>query len=104
MSDRSAYSGVRAIRGPIMVITVGLLFAMQNFTAYSFEQTWPVLVIVAGLVSLLGRTSAPPPQPPPPPYTTYQPPVPPPPAAPPGGYRQTPYSQTNDPRNQGGQP
>ena len=58
MRDRSGtnYSGVRAIRGPIMVITVGVLFALNNFTQYRFEETWPVIIIVAGLVSLLGRS------------------------------------------------
>jgi hypothetical protein len=104
MRDRYSNGGVRAIRGPVMVITVGVLFALQNFTQYNFGETWPVLIIVAGLLSLFGRSVAPPPQPPPPPFSTYQPPMPPPPVAPPGGYRQTPYSQTNDPRNQGGQP
>jgi hypothetical protein len=82
-----------------MVITVGVLFALNNFTPYSFGETWPVLIIVAGLVSLLGRGIAAPPQaqPPLPPYSTYQPPVPPP-MVPPGGYRQTPYAQPNDPQ------
>ena len=112
MRDRSDRANLRAIRGPIMVITVGVLFALNNFTPYSFGETWPVLIIVAGLISLLGRGAASPVQPPPPPYSTYQPPapyqpsVPPPPvsqaAAPPGGYRQTPYAQVNDPQNPGG--
>jgi Domain of unknown function (DUF5668) len=107
MSDRGNYSNMRAIRGPIMVITVGVLFALNNFTQYNFGETWPVLIIVAGLISLVGRGTAPPVPPPAPPFSTYQPPVassmpPPPPAA--GGYRQTPYSQSNDPRSQGGQP
>ena len=96
MKDRDR-SGMRGLRGPVMVITVGVLFALIKFTPYRFEETWPVLIIVAGLVSLLGRAVAPPPMPPPPPYTTYQPPVAPPAAA--GGYRQTPYSQSGDPRN-----
>ncbi|MGA3237883.1 MAG: DUF5668 domain-containing protein [Bryobacteraceae bacterium] len=96
MKDRDR-SGMRGLRGPVMVITVGVLFALNNFTPYRFEETWPVLIIVAGLVSLLGRAVAPPPMAPPPPYTTYQPPVPPPAAA--GGYRQTPYSQGGDARN-----
>jgi hypothetical protein len=93
-------SGIRGIRGPILVITVGVLFALQNFTPYNFGDTWPVLIIVVGLLSLFGRATAGPMVPPPPPYTTYQPPQPPPPAA--GGYRQTPYAQSNDPRNNPG--
>jgi len=96
MKDKDR-SGMRGLRSPVMVITVGVLFALNNFTPYRFEETWPVLIIVAGLVSLLGRAVAPPPVVPPPPYTTYQPPQAPPAAA--GGYRQTPYSQSSDPRN-----
>lgn len=45
----------RAVRGPIILITVGVLFALNNFTPYGFGQTWPVLLIVIGLMSLLGR-------------------------------------------------
>jgi hypothetical protein len=68
---RGDVSMVRAIRGPITLITLGALFALNNFTPYHFGQTWPVLLIVFGLLSFLGRTyGAPPPPdtPPPPPY------------------------------------
>ena len=47
-SDRSL---VCAIRGPITLITVGVLFALNNFTPYGFHQTWPVLLIVFGLLT-----------------------------------------------------
>jgi hypothetical protein len=87
MSDSNG-SVVRAIRGPVCLITIGALFALNNFTPYRFDQTWPVILIVFGLLSLLKRgveTSAPPP--------------PPPPSQRPGGYTgagysQSPYSQT----------
>lgn len=46
---------IHAIRGPIILITVGVLFALNNFTPYGFGETWPVLLIVLGLVSILGR-------------------------------------------------
>jgi len=46
---------IRAVRWPITLITVGSLFALNNFTPYGFGQTWPVLLIVFGLLSLLGR-------------------------------------------------
>ena len=54
---------LRAIRWPITLITLGLLFALNNFTDLGFHQTWPVLLIVFGLMSLVGRTArvAPPP-------------------------------------------
>jgi len=76
-----AYSVIRAIRGPITLITLGVLFALNNFTPYHFEQTWPVLLIVFGLLSLMKRSAqpaAPPPQP-----RGYQA----------TGYAQSPYSQ-----------
>jgi hypothetical protein len=82
---------VLAIRGPITVITIGALFVLNNFTSIGFEKTWPVLLIVFGLLSLLRRGVTPPPPPPPaypPPNYTY---TPPPPAA--GGYSGSTYSQ-----------
>jgi hypothetical protein len=86
----------RAIRGPVTLITVGVLFALQNFTPYDFGQTWPVLLIVFGLLSLLARTTAPQPAPPPPQYAWQPPAWQPQPSAnqpAPGGYRATSYAQ-----------
>jgi hypothetical protein len=45
---------VRAIRGPVILITVGVLFVFDKFTSFSFSQTWPVLLIVMGVLSLAG--------------------------------------------------
>lgn len=53
----SEVSIVRAIRGPVTLITVGVLFALNNFTSYRFDQTWPVLLIVFGLLTLLSRSA-----------------------------------------------
>ena len=47
-----------AVRGPITLITVGTLFAMDHFTPYGFQRTWPVLLIVVGVLSLMGRGGA----------------------------------------------
>ncbi|HTS25245.1 MAG TPA: DUF5668 domain-containing protein [Bryobacteraceae bacterium] len=55
---------IRAIRGPVTLITVGVLFALNNFTPYGFSQTWPVLLIVFGALSLLRRSAGGPPPPP----------------------------------------
>ncbi len=46
---------VQAVRGPIMLITVGVLFSIDHFGPYSFSRTWPVLLIVIGLLKLLER-------------------------------------------------
>ncbi len=48
---------VRAVRGPIILITVGTLFALDHFTPYGFQQTWPVILIVIGLLTLIGRAT-----------------------------------------------
>jgi Domain of unknown function (DUF5668) len=50
---------IHAIRGPVILITVGVLFALNNFTPYGFGETWPALLIVIGLLSLLGRGAGP---------------------------------------------
>src|SRR6185437_3932322 len=86
---------VHAIRGPITLITLGALFVLNNFTGYGFDKTWPVLLIVFGLLSLLKRSVMPPPAPPappqfPPPNYNY-PPAPPPPTGRP--YSGSPYAQ-----------
>ena len=94
-------SMIRAVRGPVTLITVGVLFALNNFTPYRFEQTWPVILIVFGLMSLLGRSTERIVPPPPPVY-------PPPPQGFPqsGGYSQSHYSQppgaAKNPSNPGG--
>jgi len=71
MNDQSAYL-CRAVTGPIILITIGVLFAFDRFTEFRFSQTWPVLLIVIGLLRLAGGGRRRqyrdfPPQPPPPP-------------------------------------
>lgn len=53
MNDQSRLL-VNAIRGPVILITIGVLFAADRFTNYRFHQTWPVLLIVIGLMQLIG--------------------------------------------------
>jgi len=88
----NSYATIRAIRGPITLITIGVLFALNNFTEYGFDRTWPVILIVFGLLSLLRRGTQPTGAPPaggpgactPPPYGYPAP----------GGYSQSPYKGT----------
>jgi hypothetical protein len=103
--DSAAF--LRAIKGPVMMITVGVLFALDNFTSLSFGRTWPVLLVVAGLLNM-GRSAYRkdplrgkfqyraqwgPPQrpapPPPPPASSSVPPT-----AGPGTYRGSAYEAT----------
>ncbi len=50
MEERTAL--IRAIRGPVLMITVGILFALDEFTSLSFSQTWPAILIVVGVLNL----------------------------------------------------
>jgi len=68
-SYNTSYNLVQAIRGPIMLILLGTLVAMDYFGAYGFSRTWPILIIAFGLLKLLEKLVAepmPPPMPPPP--------------------------------------
>jgi hypothetical protein len=49
---------VQAIRGPLVLITVGILFAMHQANVISFSRTWPLIIIVVGLVKLVERLLA----------------------------------------------
>ncbi len=84
-----------AVRGPVTLITLGILFALSNFKGIGFDRTWPVLLIVFGVFTLIARGTAP--------ETPVQPAgTPPPPPAgnwprqeqtqPSGGYRQSSYA------------
>lgn len=65
---------IQAVRGPILLITLGVLMVVDYAGQFSFGRTWPILIIVFGLLKLLERVVAPPspPQyagpPAPPPY------------------------------------
>ena len=62
MND-SGNSLVQAVRGPLMLIVLGSLVAMDYFGVYSFWRTWPILIIVFGVLKLLERAVANPQQP-----------------------------------------
>ena len=67
----ASYDFVQAIRGPLMLITLGTLVALDYFQGLSFSRrTWPVLLIVFGVLKLLERAGRPP-DVPLPPYPTY---------------------------------
>lgn len=44
---------IRSLMGPAVVITVGVLFLLeQTRSGFSFGQTWPVILVVIGIISL----------------------------------------------------
>jgi hypothetical protein len=52
---------VRSLRGPVLLVTLGTLFMIDHSGGVSFGRTWPVLLIVLGIVRLgeyLGTRSA----------------------------------------------
>ena len=61
---------IQAVRGPIMLITIGALVAIDYAGIYGFSHTWPVLIIVFGVLKLMERGSQPPGPPTRPPYTS----------------------------------
>jgi len=49
---------VRGLMGPLMLITIGALFLVAQYSRYSVADLWPVLLIVAGVV-LVAQSLAP---------------------------------------------
>ena len=45
----------RAARGPVMLITVGVLFALDHSDIVNFDRTWPAIIIIFGLMKLMER-------------------------------------------------
>lgn len=56
MNDTSAF--LQAVRGPIMLISLGSLVAIDYAGIYGFWRTWPILIIVFGVLKLLERATA----------------------------------------------
>jgi hypothetical protein len=64
----------RGLIGPAVLITVGLLSLIESYNGPGWDRTWPLLLLVIGVVKLLDRTT---PQP-----IQTMPPISPPPAVP----------------------
>jgi cell wall-active antibiotic response 4TMS protein YvqF len=43
---------LQAIRGPVLLVALGLLMAADQLDRMSFSRTWPVLLILFGLFKL----------------------------------------------------
>lgn len=49
---------IQAIRGPVMMITLGVLFLIDHYGRFGFGSTWPLLVIIFGVLKLAERAVA----------------------------------------------
>ena len=54
----SAKALLLAVRGPVMLVTLGLLMAADQLDRMSFSRTWPVLLILLGLFKLAEHLSS----------------------------------------------
>jgi hypothetical protein len=83
---------IRGLVGPAVVITLGVLWLLNEVHGgrFYFGSTWPVILIVIGLVHLAGSMASREGHVNPPPLGA--PPQPPAPPAPGAGTPQTPYS------------
>jgi len=43
---------VSAIRGPVILITLGTLIAIEHAGGMRFSRTWPILIIIFGVLKL----------------------------------------------------
>jgi len=48
---------IQAIRGPIMLITLGALVEIDYLGIYGFSRTWPILIIIFGILKLLEKVA-----------------------------------------------
>lgn len=48
----------RGLTGGAILITLGVLFLLQEYRAVPFDDTWPVLLIVIGLFSFASRAAS----------------------------------------------
>lgn len=60
MNDTSL---IQAVRGPLMLITLGVLVEIDYLGIYGFSRTWPILIILFGILKLLEKIARPGPYP-----------------------------------------
>jgi hypothetical protein len=49
---------MRAVTGPLLLITLGVLLALDHLGRVNFGRTWPALLIVFGACKLMERVGA----------------------------------------------
>jgi|HubBroStandDraft_6_1064221.scaffolds.fasta_scaffold133994_4 hypothetical protein len=55
---------LQAVRGPILLMTLGALVLIDYLGIYGFNRTWPLLIITFGVMKLLEQVAKPPAPPP----------------------------------------
>ena len=55
---RCARCRLRGMMAPAVLITLGILFLLDNLDVRSFHDTWPLLLIVIGIVQVLQYTAS----------------------------------------------
>jgi hypothetical protein len=48
----------QAIRGPVLLITLGALFAIHQAGILAFSRTWPLIIIMIGVMKLIEKLVA----------------------------------------------
>ena len=49
---------LRGLMGPTVLVTLGILFLLDNLNVMDFDRSWAILLIVIGVVLVLQRTSS----------------------------------------------
>ena len=47
------YCRTRRLMGPAMLVTIGILFLLDNTAHIEFHRTWPAILLVIGIVKLV---------------------------------------------------
>lgn len=48
----------RGFMGPAILVTLGVLLLLSEFTRWDFSDTWPILLIVIGVVKMLSSNAS----------------------------------------------
>lgn len=60
------YLLLRRLRGPLLIVTIGVMALLDQYGVLSFGRSWPLILIVIGILMLAERVAlsqAPPPPP-----------------------------------------
>jgi hypothetical protein len=47
-----AHCRLNGVRGPVLLITIGVIFLIGEYTRFGFGDLWPVLLIVLGIIAV----------------------------------------------------